>query len=53
MRLLDAPNESVAISVDGKFCSFMYDDIMPDGCWGLLGEIADILMSYVPDDRNN
>ncbi len=49
-RILDAPSESISISVDGRSCSFMFDDIMPDGCWGLMREITDILMGCVPKE---
>ena len=48
-RILDAPTESVSITVDGEHCYFEYDDSMPDGCWGLHHKIREILKEYIPE----
>jgi hypothetical protein len=51
VHLLDAPSESISISVDGERCSFTHEDVLPKGCGGLLWDIADILKGYVPKER--
>lgn len=49
--VLDAPSVDVLISVDGDRHFFSRDTVFPDGAWGLISDIENLLMDCVPKEK--